>query len=68
MHLVSRREHVVKVAGHTFHFNTGERLHTENSHKFSIESFTALAASAGWSVSDSWVSEAPQVALFSLKA
>ncbi|MGS0738358.1 ergothioneine biosynthesis protein EgtB [Pseudomonas sp.] len=68
MHLVSRREHVVKVAGHTFHFNAGERLHTENSHKFSIESFTALAADANWSVSAFWVSEAPQVALFSLKA
>ncbi|MEB0043323.1 ergothioneine biosynthesis protein EgtB [Pseudomonas sp. MH10] len=68
MHLVSQTEQVVKVAGHTFHFAAGERLHTENSHKFTVESFTALAASAGWSVSDYWVSDEPQVALFSLKA
>ncbi|MND69134.1 Histidine-specific methyltransferase EgtD [compost metagenome] len=68
MYLVSRREQVVNVAGHTFHFRAGERLHTENSHKFTVQSFTELAASAGWSVSGHWVSEAPQVALFSLKA
>jgi dimethylhistidine N-methyltransferase len=68
MHLVSRGEQVVKVAGHTFHFSDGERLHTENSHKFTVESFTKLAARAGWSVSGYWVSETPQVALFSLKA
>jgi dimethylhistidine N-methyltransferase len=68
MHLVSHCEQVVKVAGHTFHFREGERLHTENSHKFTVESFSALAATAGWSVSDYWVSDAPQVALFSLKA
>ncbi|MDB6052268.1 MAG: egtD [Pseudomonas sp.] len=68
MHLVSQTEQVVKVAGNTFHFAAGERLHTENSHKFTVESFTELAASAGWAVSDYWVSEKPQVALFSLKA
>ncbi|WP_297838907.1 ergothioneine biosynthesis protein EgtB [Pseudomonas sp.] len=68
MHLVSRREQVVKVAGHTYHFSDGERLHTENSHKFTIDSFTKLAAHAGWSVSGYWVSETPHVALFNLKA
>lgn len=68
MHLVSRGEQVVNVAGHSFHFSDGERLHTENSHKFTVDSFTKLAARAGWSVSGYWVSETPQVALFSLKA
>jgi dimethylhistidine N-methyltransferase len=68
MHLVSQVDQVVKVAGHSFSFAAGERLHTENSHKFTVESFTALAAQAGWSVSQQWISEAPQVALFSLQA
>ncbi|MCD5989208.1 ergothioneine biosynthesis protein EgtB [Pseudomonas sp. CDFA 553] len=68
MHLVSRVEQVASVAGHTFHFGVGERLHTENSHKFTIESFTALATAAGWSVSQHWVSAAPEVALFTLHA
>lgn len=68
MHLVSKVEQVASVAGHTFHFGAGERLHTENSHKFTVESFTALAASAGWSVSQHWVSASPEVALFTLHA
>jgi dimethylhistidine N-methyltransferase len=68
MHLVSRVEQVASVAGHTFHFGVGERLHTENSHKFTVESFAALAAAAGWSVSQHWVSAAPEVALFTLHA
>jgi dimethylhistidine N-methyltransferase len=68
MHLVSRVEQVASVAGQTFHFGVGERLHTENSHKFTVQSFTALAASAGWSVSQHWVSAEPEVALFTLHA
>ncbi|MGV6394467.1 ergothioneine biosynthesis protein EgtB [Pseudomonas caspiana] len=68
MHLVSRREQTAAVAGQTFHFSQGERLHTENSHKFTPESFAALAATAGWSVSQQWVSDAPEVALFALQA
>jgi len=68
MHLVSKVEQVVKVAGHSFHFAPGEKLHTENSHKFTVESFTALAARAGWTVSEHWISESPEVALFSLQA
>jgi len=42
-------------------------LHTENSHKFTVETFTSLAADGGWSVSKTWLSEAPQVALFRLE-
>ncbi|MDH0749590.1 ergothioneine biosynthesis protein EgtB [Pseudomonas sp. GD03842] len=68
MHLVSQSEQVVKVAGHRFHFAAGERLHTENSHKFTVESFTDLAAKAGWTVEQHWISDAPQMALFSLRA
>ncbi|HEY0286702.1 MAG TPA: ergothioneine biosynthesis protein EgtB [Pseudomonas sp.] len=68
MYLVSQVEQVVNVAGHRFHFAAGERLHTENSHKFTVPSFTALAARAGWAVSDLWISDSPQMALFSLQA
>jgi dimethylhistidine N-methyltransferase len=68
MHLVSRVKQVASVAGHAFHFSPGERLHTENSHKYSVASFTALAAEAGWTVSEHWLSDAPEVALFTLHA
>jgi dimethylhistidine N-methyltransferase len=66
MHLVSRVAQLVNAAGHTFAFKAGERLHTENSHKFTPASFAALAAAAGWSVQRQWISGAPQFAVFSL--
>jgi uncharacterized SAM-dependent methyltransferase len=68
MHLVSRVDQAVNIAGHEFRFAAGERLHTEDSHKFTVESFTELAARAGWTVTDCWISDAPQMALFSLQA
>lgn len=67
MHLVSLREQSVSVAGQTFSFAKGERLHTENSHKFTERSFTELATLAGWRVTHRWLSEAPQVGMFCLR-
>src|SRR5580692_3936392 len=67
MYLVSRKDQIVNAAGNTFAFRRGERLHTENSHKFTIQMFTQLAAEAGWSASQTWSSDAPRVALFRLK-
>ena len=66
MHLVSRKDQVVKAAGHTFAFKNGERLHTENSYKFTTDSFALLAARSRWSVAGAWVSAKPEVALFRL--
>jgi len=66
MHLVSRADQIVNAAKHTFAFKAGERLHTEDSYKFTTESFADLAAQAGWSVSREWISAAPQFAIFSL--
>jgi dimethylhistidine N-methyltransferase len=66
MYLVSRADQIVNAAKHTFAFKAGERLHTENSHKFTTKSFADLAAQAGWSVSREWISAAPQFAIFSL--
>lgn len=48
MHLVSRRTQRVTVAGTSFAFQAGESIHTENSYKYSIEEFQALASSAGY--------------------
>jgi dimethylhistidine N-methyltransferase len=67
MHLVSRKDQIVNAAGSTFAFRRGERLHTENSHKFSVAMFARLAAVAGWSANKIWISEAPQVAMFRLE-
>jgi dimethylhistidine N-methyltransferase len=66
MHLVSRMDQIVNAAGHSFAFKMGETLHTENSHKFTADSFSALAAQAGWKVFTAWVSDAPQFAIYGL--
>ena len=66
MHLESRRAQSVRVAGRTFDFAPGETLHTENSHKFTVEGFAALAATAGWRLEKSWESGDPAFAIVSL--
>jgi dimethylhistidine N-methyltransferase len=68
MHLVSRVAQSVHIDGHAFRFEAGERLHTENSHKFTIESFGELAALSGWKIDRHWVSPAPRFAVFALVA
>lgn len=57
MHLVSNEEHTVPVDGGSIAFAKGETLHTENSYKYSLESFTALSRAAGFEVQKSWVDE-----------
>ncbi|MBC8049146.1 MAG: L-histidine N(alpha)-methyltransferase, partial [Chitinophagales bacterium] len=41
--------------GQSFSFDEGERVHTENSYKYSVEGFRALANEAGWRPEQSWV-------------
>jgi len=48
MHLESRQDQDVRVLGRRIRFRAGERIHTENSYKYSIEQFQALAHSADW--------------------
>jgi dimethylhistidine N-methyltransferase len=54
MHLVSLARQTVRVLGRAFSFAKGERIHTENSHKYAIEEFQALAKSAGWTPAHAW--------------
>jgi len=68
MHLISLVDQIVNAAGHSFAFKAGESIHTENSHKFSPETFALLAADSGWRVAQQWVSTDPQFGVFSLAA
>jgi L-histidine Nalpha-methyltransferase len=49
MHLVSARRQQVHINGVTIDFHAGETIHTENSYKYTIGSFRALARRSGWS-------------------
>jgi uncharacterized SAM-dependent methyltransferase len=68
MYLVCRKDQIVNAAGNTFAFRRGERLHTENLHKFTVAMFARLVAEAGWSANRTWFSDAPQIALFCLES
>lgn len=54
MHLVSRRSQEVTLDGQRFSFEEGETLHTENSHKFTVEGLRALAEEAGFRPAAVW--------------
>lgn len=57
MHLVSRRAQTVTLDGERFDFFEGESIHTENSHKFTVEGFRALAVRAGFRPGPVWTDE-----------
>ena len=54
MHLASKKRQKVRVCGRVIDFRAGETIHTENSYKYSIESFGALARGSGWSPLALW--------------
>ncbi|WP_321849489.1 L-histidine N(alpha)-methyltransferase [Burkholderia diffusa] len=54
MHLVSDIAQTAHVRGHAFRFDAGEHIHTENSHKFTIDGFHAIARRAGFEPDTVW--------------
>lgn len=63
MHLVSLSDQIVRVGGQTIALAAGERIHTENSYKYTLQGFAELADEAGLQTSRVWQDED---ALFSL--
>ncbi len=57
MHLISAREQQVRLGNDCFEFAAGETLHTENSYKYSVQSFQALARQAGFEPRQVWCDE-----------
>lgn len=57
MHLESLIAQTVRCNGAMLEFAAGERIHTEYSHKYTVEGFAALAAEAGFSARGCWVDE-----------
>ncbi len=54
MHLMANSHQRVHIDGHHFEFNAGESLHTENSYKYSVAEFRALAERSGFVSEQVW--------------
>ncbi|WP_051330505.1 L-histidine N(alpha)-methyltransferase [Niveispirillum irakense] len=54
MYLVSRLNQIVRVADQRFAFLEGEAIHTEDSFKYTIEGFQAMARRAGYTPAAVW--------------
>ncbi len=52
--LVSEVEQTVVVEGESIDFNPGEAIHTEYSHKYTIDGFADLAGEAGFALHQAW--------------
>jgi dimethylhistidine N-methyltransferase len=57
MHLVSKRDQRVTVAGEVLEFSSGETIHTENSYKYGIDEFQGLARRAGMGPVGVWTDD-----------
>jgi dimethylhistidine N-methyltransferase len=68
MAIASTRDHEGEVAGVPFRFAQGERMRTEISHKFTLDSIRAEAANAGMRVVEHWTDERGWFALCLLEA
>lgn len=59
MYIESIREQSVEIKALNLHvhFTTGERIHTENSHKYSTEELCTLAERSGFACTHTWLDE-----------
>jgi L-histidine Nalpha-methyltransferase len=64
MHLQARRALTVNWDSGTRRFEAGERLHTENSYKYTADGFAALLNAAGFKSSQRWLDERGWFAVF----
>jgi L-histidine N-alpha-methyltransferase len=55
MHLVAERDVAFRAAGRSFSMRAGETIHSENSHKYSLEEARLLARASGWEPEATWV-------------
>ncbi len=58
MRLVSLKDHDAIILGRRFRFFAGEDIHTESSHKYTIDEFRQLACFAGWTPRRVWTDKA----------
>jgi len=68
MHLECSKDHSVHINGNVYTFVSGETIHTENSYKYSVDGFHALAAKADFTPARVWVDEEELFSIHYLKA
>ncbi len=66
MFLLSRANQIVEVAGESVVFKEGEKIHTENSYKYTTGEIEALAGNAGFSEVRTWIDDSSFFGLFFL--
>lgn len=57
IYLVSLADQKFDILGRRFSLGEGERIHVENSHKYTVPQFQALAREAGWQPERVWTDE-----------
>jgi len=67
MHLRGHCWQEVRVNGDIFEFKPGETIHTENSHKYSVDAFQKLARQGGWEPVSVWLSQQDMFSIHLLK-
>lgn len=67
MHLISSCAQEMRVHRQHFHFESGESIHTENSYKYTLEEFHAMARAAGLHPRQVWLDAARLFSVHYLK-
>ena len=68
MHLVADLDVAFTVSGHRFTMQSGESIHTENSHKFTRRSANMLLAAGGWEPRARWTDSEERFSLLLAEA
>lgn len=68
MHIESLCAQTVTISGRSFAFGAGERMHTENSCKYSVAEFQRLAQAAGFTPAQVWTDPGHWFAVHLLRA
>lgn len=67
MRLRCTSAHTVQIAGERFTFQQGETIHTEYSHKYTVEGFAEMAEKAGFVLRGQWLDERQHFAVLLLQ-
>ena len=67
MYLIAKRSFTVDISGNLVEFHEGEKIHTENSYKYSVDQFTNICRSSGLKTENVLTDSDRKFALFVLK-